>query len=136
MIRLPFPVIRTMVATALVCAPIAALAQSALAVADASKFLGKWDVAMETPQGAFTLSLSLTDKSGKVAGEISAEMLPTQEITDISKAGDDLVLKYASEFQGNAFNVKLTMTVDGAKGKVVFDAADGQFVMEGAATKK
>lgn len=130
--------IRAMVAAAIGCASIggSVSAQSTLAVADASKFLGKWDVSMETPQGAFTLSLSLTDKSGKVAGEISAEMLPTQEITDITKSGEDLVLKYASEFQGNAFNVKITMTVDDAKGKVVFDAADGQFVMEGAATKK
>ena len=37
-------------------------------------------------------------------------MLPTQEITDITKAGEDLVLKYASDFQGQPFNVKITMT--------------------------
>ena len=82
------------------------------------------------------MNLSLTDKAGKVAGEISADVLPTQEITDISKSGEDLVLKYASEVQGQAFNVKITMSVQGAKGKVTFDAADGQFVMEGDANKK
>jgi hypothetical protein len=118
------------------CAPLVVSAQSSLTVADASKFIGAWAIDMQTPQGAFTLNLSLTDKSGKVVGEVSADMLPTQEITDISKSGEDLVLKYASDFQGQAFNVKITMSVEGAKGKVTFDAADGQFVMEGAAIKK
>ena len=129
-------VVGIVVATALVCAPFVASAQSSLAVADAAKFLGNWAVNMDTPQGAFTMNLNLTDKAGKVAGEISADQLPTQEITDITKAGENLVLKYASDFQGQAFNVKITMSVDGAKGKVTFDAADGQFVMDGAATKK
>lgn len=129
-------IVRGIAAAAVLLAPVVVAAQSSLAAADASKFLGTWDVAMDTPQGAFTLNLSLTDKAGKLAGEISADMLPTQEITDISKAGEDLVLKYASEFQGQSFNVKITMSVDGTKGKVVFDAADGQFVMEGNASKK
>ena len=132
----PLSWVRAIVAAAIVVAPLALAAQSSLAVADASKFLGTWAVDMNTPQGAFTMNLNLTDKAGKVAGEISADVMPTQEITDITKSGEDLVLKYSADVQGQAFNVKLTMSVEGAKGKVVFDAADGQFVMEGAATKK
>lgn len=129
-------IVRTVVAAVFACAPLVASAQSSLAVADAAKFLGNWAVSMDTPQGAFTMNLNLTDKSGKVAAEISADQLPTQDITDITKAGENLVLKYASDFQGQAFNVKITMSVQGPKGTVTFDAADGQFVMEGAATKK
>ena len=132
----PLSWVRAIVAAAIVVAPLALAAQSSLAVADASKFLGTWAVDMNTPQGAFTMNLSLTDKAGKVAGEISADVMPTQEITDITKSGEDLVLKYSADVQGQAFNVKLTMSVEGAKGKVVFDAADGQFVMEGDASKK
>jgi hypothetical protein len=132
----PLSWVRAIVAAAIVVAPLALAAQSSLAVADASKFMGTWAVDMNTPQGAFTMNLSLTDKAGKVAGEISADVMPSQEITDITKSGEDLVLKYSADVQGQAFNVKLTMSVEGAKGKVVFDAADGQFVMEGAATKK
>jgi hypothetical protein len=116
-------------------APVA-FAQSSLPVADAAKFMGKWAVAMDTPQGAFTLNVNLTDKAGKVAGEVSADVMPTQEITDITKAGQDLVLKYSSEVQGQAFNVKITMSLSSADaGKAVFDAADGMFVMEGALQK-
>src|SRR5262245_6364921 len=128
--------VRAIAAAAIVVAPLNLAAQSSLAVADASKFMGTWVVAMDTPQGAFSMNVSISNKAGKVAGEISSDVLPTQEITDISKSGEDLVLKYASDFQGQSFNVKITMTVDGAKGKVIFDAADGQFVMEGAANKK
>lgn len=128
--------VRAIVAAAIVCAPLALTAQSSLAAADASKFLGTWAIDMNTPQGAFTMNLALTDKTGKVAGEISADVMPTQEITDITKAGEDLVLKYSSEVQGQSFNVKITMSVQGTKGKVTFDAADGQFVMEGDANKK
>src|SRR5262245_19795945 len=105
-----------------------AFAQSSLAVADAKNFMGKWSVAMDTPQGAFTLNVNLSDKGGKVAGEVSADVMPSQEITDITKAGQDLVLKYSSEVQGQAFNVKITMSLSGADaGKAVFDAADGMF---------
>jgi hypothetical protein len=132
----PLSWVRAIVAAAIVVAPLAPAAQSSLAVADASKFLGTWAVDMNTPQGAFTMNLSLTDKAGKVAGELSADVMPSQEITDITKSGEDLVLKYSADVQGQAFNVKLTMSVEGTKGKVVFDAADGQFVMEGDATKK
>ena len=101
MMNLQSWVVRT-VAAAVVCAPLVASAQSTLAVADASKFIGNWAINMDTPQGAFTMNLNLTDKSGKVGGEISADVLPTQEITDITKSGEDLVLKYASDFQGQA----------------------------------
>jgi hypothetical protein len=128
--------VRAIVAAAIVVTPLKLAAQSSLAVADASKFMGTWVVAMDTPQGAFSMNVSISNKAGKVAGEISSDVLPTQEITDISKSGEDLVLKYASDFQGQSFNVKITMSVDGSKGKVIFDAADGQFVMEGAADKK
>lgn len=127
---------RIVVAAAIVCSPLAVGAQSSLAAADAAKFLGTWAVDMNTPQGAFTMNLNLTDKGGKVAGEISADVMPSQEITDITKSGEDLVLKYASEVQGQSFNVKITMSVQGSKGKVTFDAADGQFVMDGSASKK
>src|SRR5262245_41951541 len=111
-------------------------AQSAVAAADAANFIGKWSIAMETPQGNFGLNLNLSDKGGKLVGEVSADVLPTQEITDISKAGEDLVLRYASDFQGQSFNVKITLSLSAADaGKAIFDAADGQFVMEGALSK-
>jgi len=60
-----------------------------------------------------------------------------QKVTDITKSGSDLVLKFAGDFQGNAFDAAITMTPDGTdKAKVTFDIMDGQFVMDGTGTKK
>ena len=80
----------------------------------------------------------LKDANGKVAGEISNQLQPgALEITDISKAGTDLVLKFTGDFQGQAFAAKITLTPDGAdKAKVTFDVMDGQFLMEGTGVKK
>ena len=39
----------------------------------------------------------------------------------ISKEGEDLVLKYEGNFQGQAFNAKINLTPDAEKLKVAFD---------------
>jgi biotin carboxylase len=119
-------------------APCAASAQSALAVADAAAFMGKWTIAIQSPQGAFEQELDVKDESGKVVAEITNQMQTTpQKISDVSKTGADLVLKFSGDFQGTAFSAKITMTPDGDnKAKVVFDVMDGQITLEGTGTKK
>jgi hypothetical protein len=126
------------VATTIVLAPLAAAAQSPLATADAAAFLGTWSITVDSPQGAFEQTLSLKDEAGKVAGEISNQMQPgATAITDISRAGTDLVLRFQGDFQGQAFTAKITMTPDGSdKAAVSFDVMDGQFVMQGTGVKK
>ena len=52
---------------ALVVAPGIVAAQSALASADATAFLGGWTLTVESPQGPFEQSLELKDVGGKVA---------------------------------------------------------------------
>jgi hypothetical protein len=60
-----------------------------------------------------------------------------QKVTDVTKNGEDLVLKFAGNFQGNPFDAMITMTPDGAdKAKVTFDVNGGQFTMSGTGTKK
>jgi hypothetical protein len=113
-------------------------AQSALAVADAGPFIGKWTINVDSPQGPFEQMLALTDKGGKVAGELTSPIAPgPTAIDDITKDGDALVLKFAGDFQGNAFTAAIRLVPDGAnKANVVFDVMDGQFVMNGTATKQ
>jgi len=109
-----------------------------LAPADAGAFMGSWALMLDTPQGAFEQSLVLKDEAGKVIAEISNQMQPeVQKVTDVSKKGDDLILKFAGNFQGNAFDATITMTPDGTdKAKVTFDVNGGQFTMSGTGTKK
>lgn len=109
-----------------------------LAPADAGAFMGSWALMLDTPQGAFEQSLVLKDEGGKVIAEISNQMQPeVQKVTDVSKKGDDLILKFAGNFQGNPFDATITMTPDGTdKARVTFDVNGGQFTMSGTGTKK
>jgi hypothetical protein len=121
----------------LVAAAGAALrAQAPLMTADAGNFMGAWQLTLDSPQGPFVLTMTLTDAEGKVACELTSDVMPAQKVTDISKAGNDLVLKYQGDFQGQAFAAKITLTPVEDKLGVVFDVMDGQFTMSGVGAKK
>jgi hypothetical protein len=130
--------IRAMVVAALVVTPIAAAAQAGVASADAAAFLGSWTVTLDSPQGAFEQTIDIKDASGKVAATLTSPVAPgPTEITDISKTGNDLVLKFAGDFQGQAFTAAITLTPDGDKSaKVSMNIMDGMFVMDGKGVKK
>ena len=86
-------------------APLTAFAQNSVATAEAKAFVGTWTLSLESPQGAFEQSLVIKDASGKLAAEVTSQMQPgAVAITDIAKSGTDLVLKFAGDFQGNAFS--------------------------------
>ena len=124
------------VALALVLSPLVVSAQ--LASADAGSFMGSWTLSLESPQGPFEQSLVLKDEAGKAVAEISNQMQPdVQKVTDVTKDKDSLVLKFAGNFQGQAFDALITMTPDGTdKVKVSFDINGGQFSMSGTGVKK
>jgi hypothetical protein len=82
------------------------------------------------------MTMTLTDVDGKVACELTSDMMPAQKVTDISKIGNDLVLKYQGDFQGQAFAAKITLTPVEDKLGVSFDVMDGQFMMSGVGVKK
>ncbi len=107
-----------------------------LMTADAAKFMGTWLLTLDSPQGPFALTMALTDADGKVACELTSDVMPAQKVTDISKAGNDLVLKYQGDFQGQAFAAKITLTPVEDKLGVLFDIMDGQFTMSGVGAKK
>ena len=128
------------VVVAALCAVMAgalrAQAPAALTTADAGKFMGVWLLTLDSPQGPFAMTMTLTDVEGKVACELTSDMMPAQKVTDISKAGNDLVLKYQGDFQGQAFAAKITLTPVEDKLGVSFDVMDGQFMMTGVGAKK
>jgi hypothetical protein len=124
---------------AVLALPLHGAAQTPLAAAEATAFLGAWTLGVETPQGALSMDLTLKDEGGNVAAAISAPpMMPEpQAITDISKDGDGLALKYMLEVQGMQIPAKIVLKPDGDdKWKVNFDFAEGQFSIDGTAAKK
>jgi hypothetical protein len=130
-------IVGAIAAVALLAAP-PVKAQSSLAAAEATAFLGTWTITLDSPQGPFEQVLELKDAGGKVSGQITSAIAPEPtQVTDISKDGQDLVLKFNGDFQGTAFTAKITMSMQGAdKAKATFDVMDGQFVMDGTAVKK
>src|SRR5436190_17874061 len=133
--------LRSVVAAALfvlVTAP--AFAQSSqLAVADAGKFMGNWELGLDSPQGHVDMNLALTDASGKVAAVMSTDAGPiagSVNITDVSIDAGKLVLKYELNVQGMPIPTEVTLVPDGEKWKANFNFAGGQFMVDGTAVKK
>ncbi len=135
MLRQPW-IVRVFALVALLLVPAASFAQT-LSPADAGDYMGTWTMSLDSPQGPFEQELALKDKGGKVVGELTNAMMPMQEITDITKSGTDLVMKYEGNYQGQSYAATMTLSPDGAnKAKVVFDVNGGTFTMSGTAAKK
>jgi len=116
----------------------AVAAAQALSAADAGAFLGTWTLTLDSPQGPFEQNVVLKEEGGKLVAELSSQIQPdVQKVTDITKTGADLVMKFAGNFQGNPFDAAITLTPDGTdKCKASFDVNGGQFTMSGTGTKK
>lgn len=125
------------VALALALSPLVVSTQG-LSPAAAGSFMGTWSLMLDSPQGAFEQNLVLKDEGGKVVAEISSQMQPeAQKVTDVSRDKENLVLKFAGDFQGNPFDAVITLTPSGAdKATVLFDINGGQFSMNGTGEKK
>lgn len=122
------------VAVALLVLPLGAKAQEAVPVADAQTFLGQWTVPFETPQGALSMTIHVEDADGDVAARVVSEM-GTQAVDTVTKDGDNLVLSYAVDFGGQSAPVALTLQPAGEQLRASMSFADGQFVLDGTATR-
>ena len=78
------------------------------------------------------MGLDLTDVGGMVAARSSNDYMGNETVTDITKSGDDLVLKYDANVQGQSFRSRCEP--DGNDLDVAFDFG-GQFFMEGKGTR-
>jgi hypothetical protein len=117
-------------------APAAPAEPSALRAADAKALLGDWTIAAEGPQGPAAIALTLKADGDKTVGEISSDAMPATTITDITKAGDSVFLRYSFDYQGNAVPTVLTLTPSGETLTASFDFADGAYTMTGTASRK
>ena len=122
------------VLVALGVAPGAAQEASDLDVSAAEGFMGDWNLTLQTDQGDFVMSLELEDASGKVKGTITNDFSGATNVTDISTADDNLVLKYSADMQGQSVPVQVTLKPDGNNLDVAFDF-DGQFFIDGTGSR-
>jgi hypothetical protein len=117
-----------------VFSPAAASAQSMLDTSEAKTFLGNWTVPLEADFGAFEMGLKIEDQGGKVAVSVTSGQGGTQDVTDVTRSGEGLVLIYDMDYQGQLLPVSATLT-PGSDGKGFTASFDfGQFAASGTAT--
>ena len=120
-----------------------AQAAAQITAADATPFLGDWSLELQGPNGPGTFDLTVKIEKEKVVGQIAAATLDTQPITDITKSGDNLVLRYTFNYEGSPVDAAVYLmpareapeSKDG-KFKAQIDFAGGAYVMTGTAAKK
>ena len=129
-------IVTTLVAVALLALAPIGFAQEAseLDVSEAEGFMGMWSLSFESDQGPFDYSLDLKDMGGKVAATLNNDFLGESMVTDITKVGDDLNLKWEGDMQGQLIPLTLTLTPDGDGLKASLDFV-GFVQMDGTGTR-
>ena len=124
-----------------VVSPRVAHAQSALDTSEATAFLGSWTVALESDFGPIAFPLELMDEGGKVAAKVGlpdptgAGAGPPVAVTDITMSGENLVMNYEFDAEGQLVPVSLILTPSDDGLAAVFEIADGAFSAGGSATR-
>ena len=111
-------------------APVAATPENA------ATYLGNWDLALEGPNGAAAMKITLKSEAGKVVGEMSSEMMETQKFAEVIRSGTGLILRYNFDYQGMAIDAEAKLTPAGDKVNASVSFAGGAFMMDGTATKQ
>jgi len=114
--------------------PASVSAQSELDTSEAQQFLGDWTIALQTDMGPMDFGLSVSDAEGRVAAQVQSPM-GNVDVSSISRSGDNLVLNYSMNAQGQDIPVSMTLRPDGDNMRASMDFAGGMFVATGTATK-
>ena len=131
----------TRIVTALVAVASLALASigfaqeaSELDISEVEAFMGMWTLSLESDQGPFDYSLDINNMGGNVVATLNNDFLGESMVTDITKVGDDLSLKWEADMQGQVVQLSLTLTSDGEGLKASLDFA-GMAQTDGTATR-
>jgi mono/diheme cytochrome c family protein len=109
---------------------------SSITPEQAAPFIGNWLATLSMGGNDFPLTVAVTADAGRVAATVSSGMQPTTNVSEISLAGKNLVLKYVTDMQGRALSNVMTLTPNGAGLDVSLAVMDGQYEMAGTAAKQ
>ena len=113
--RMTVMVFAIFLASLSVTGAMAAAQASSLASTDAKGWIGDWTLTIEGGRGPQERTLTIKDMGGKVAANMGGGRGGPIDITDISKKGTDLVLKFKQQGRGGeqAVTMTLSMQADG-----------------------
>ena len=104
--------------------------------AQIAPFVGDWLVTVQVMANDATFAVSVKNDGGTPSATIRSDGQPTVNVTDISAAGNSLVLKYMSQPMATPMATVLTLTPDGASVRASMSVMDGQYQMSGTAAKQ
>ena len=110
--------------------------------AQAAPFIGNWVVTVAMGANQSTSLVSVKNEGGKVTASVQPEGQGAVANTQVSMAGNSLVVRYMLDFQGQPISSALTLTpgTSGAGAGDVMRATmavmDGQYEMAGMAAKQ
>lgn len=107
---------------------------SQLDVTQAQQFLGNWTLTLESEMGPLPLTLNIQDAAGKVAVQFGSEQ-GTQNVENVARTGDALVLNFMADGQGQAIDVLINLVREGENLRANVSAMAGAFVASGLGTK-
>jgi hypothetical protein len=108
-------------------------AQAQVATADARPFIGVWSLPLQG-EAPTTVTVDIHDHDGQLMAVVTGDAGPAQ-VQRVSKSGDNLVLNYQRNLQGQNVPLVLTLTPEGDNLRGVLDVA-GLMTMRGTATKR
>lgn len=103
---------------------------------DAKPFLGLWTTTLESPQGPLAFDIDVHLDSGDPGATVSNSLVGESAVTDVTKAGSALVLRYVVDVQGMQVSVVISLVPEDEQLKAHFSFLDGQFATSGIATRK
>ena len=107
----------------------------ALASADAKAWMGEWTLTIEGGRGAQERQLTIKDLSGKVAATLGGGRGGAIEITDVSKKGNDVVLKFKQQGRRGEADVVMTLALQ-TDGTLKVDSGGGTATRNGTGKEK
>lgn len=106
-----------------------------LTPADAKSWMGEWALTIQGGRGPQESTLTIKEMGGKVVATRAGGRGNPIEITDITKKGDDVILKFKQQGRGGEVDVTLTLTMQ-ADGTVKVVNQAGENKQEGTGKKK
>src|SRR5262245_37206407 len=89
-----------------------AVAAQGVATADAKTWVGDWNLTIQGGRGAQERTLTIKDASGKLAASLGGGRGGAIEITDVTKKGNDLVLKFKQQGRRGEADVTMTLAME------------------------
>lgn len=108
-------------------------AQSNLDAAQAQPFFGIWQMTLETIDGTFPITMTISEREGKVAAVLGSADGQV-ELTDLSRTEESLVVRYNMDYQGMELPVVIHLSPDGDNLTADWDFADGMYAVSATAT--